>query len=43
MGKLYVNEEGSLELLCTKPGEGSLAVGGTAMAIKGAKPLPASD
>ena len=43
MGKRYVNEEGSLELLCTKPGEGSLAVGGTAMAIKGAKPLPASD
>ncbi len=43
LGKRYVNEAGSLEVLCTKPGEGSLSVGGTALAIKGAKPLPASD
>ena len=43
LGKRYVNEEGSLELLCTKPGKGSLACGGTLLTIKGAKPLPASD
>ena len=43
LGKRYVNEGGDLELLCTNPGKGSLAVGGTALTIKGAKPLPASD
>ena len=43
LGKRYVNEAGNLELLCTKPGEGSLAAGGAALAVKGAKPLPASD
>lgn len=43
MGKRYTNEAGDLEVLCTKPGEGSLAVGGTALEIKGAKPLPSSD
>jgi hypothetical protein len=43
LGKRYVNEKGDLELLCTKPGEGSLACGGAAMTIKGAKPLPSSD
>ena len=43
IGKRYVNEAGDLELLCTKPGKGSLACDGVALAIKGAKPLPASD
>ena len=43
LGKRYVNAEGDLELLCTKPGKGSLGVGGTPLEIKGAKPLPASD
>ncbi|MDP6981086.1 MAG: hypothetical protein QF570_21195 [Myxococcota bacterium] len=43
IGKRYVNEAGDLEILCTKPGEGSLAAGGTALTIKGAKPLPSSD
>lgn len=43
LGKRYVNEAGDLELLCTKPGKGSLGVGGTLLTIKGAKPLPASD
>ena len=43
MGKRYTNEAGDLEVLCTKPGEGSLACGGTALQIKGAKPLPSSD
>jgi hypothetical protein len=43
IGKRYVNEAGDLELLCTKPGEGTLAIGGVPLAIKGARPLPASD
>jgi hypothetical protein len=43
LGKRYVDAAGTLELLCTKPGQGSLAVGGAALTIKGAKPLPSSD
>ena len=43
IGKRYVNEAGDLEVLCTKPGDGSLSVGGVALTIKGAKPLPSSD
>ncbi len=43
LGKRYVNEAGDLEMLCTKPGEGSLAAGDAALTVKGAKPLPASD
>ena len=43
LGKRYVNEAGDLELLCTKAGKGTLALAGTALTVKGAKPLPASD
>jgi hypothetical protein len=43
LGKRYVNEAGDLEVLCTKPGEGSLAADGAALAVKEAKPLPSSD
>jgi hypothetical protein len=43
LGKRYRNEAGDLELLCTKPGEGSLGVGGTLLSLKEAKPLPSSD
>lgn len=43
IGKRYVNEAGDLELLCTKPGEGSLGVGDTLLSLKEAKPLPSSD
>lgn len=43
MGKRYTNEAGDIEVLCTKPGEGGLAVDGTPLEIKGAKPLPSSD
>jgi len=43
IGKRYVNEEGDLELLCTKPGDGSLSVGDKALSLKEAKPLPSSD
>ena len=43
IGKRYVNAAGDLELLCTKPGPGSLSVGDTPLALKEAKPLPSSD
>lgn len=43
MGKRYVNEDGSVELLCVKPGKGSLSIGGTVLHIKDSKPLPSSD
>ena len=42
MGKRYV-DDGNAEVLVTKAGAGSLSVGATPMAIKEAKPLPASD
>jgi hypothetical protein len=43
VGKRYVNEDTSLELLCIKPGEGSLAVAGAPLKLKEAKALPSSD
>ena len=43
IGKRYVNADGSLEVLCVKAGEGSLAVGGDALAVKDAKKLPKTD
>ncbi|WP_422745888.1 hypothetical protein ACN27E_00060 [Mycobacterium sp. WMMD1722] len=42
MGKRYVDESGA-EVLVTKAGQGTLSVGGTALSLKEAKPLPASD
>lgn len=43
MGKRYVDLAGAVELLCVKPGAGSLALDGTLLVLKEAKPLPASD
>ena len=43
VGKRYVTEDEAIELLCTKPGAGSLSLGDAALAVKGAKPLPSSD
>jgi hypothetical protein len=42
MGKRYVDENGA-EVLVTKAGKGTLSVGTTALSVKEAKPLPASD
>ena len=42
MGKRYVDENGA-EVLVTKAGAGTLSVGTTALNLKEAKPLPASD
>ncbi|ULQ48155.1 hypothetical protein JN531_007600 [Flagellatimonas centrodinii] len=43
IGKRYVNADESIELLCTKGGQGSLALDGTALDVKQAKQLPSSD
>jgi hypothetical protein len=43
MGKRYADDALGLELLCSKPGPGRLAVGTDPLPLKEAKPLPASD
>ncbi|MFJ5307239.1 hypothetical protein [Streptomyces sp. NPDC088350] len=43
LGKRYADEDLGLELLCTKQGQGTLAVNGVPLPVKSAKPLPASD
>jgi hypothetical protein len=43
IGKRYVDAGGTIELLCTKPGEGTIALGAVPLVLKEAKPLPASD
>ncbi|TDC87062.1 hypothetical protein [Actinomadura sp. 7K507] len=43
LGKRYAGEDLGIELLCTKPGEGTIEVNGAALPVKDAKPLPASD
>jgi len=43
LGKRYVSETGDLELLCVKPGQGSLAADAKLLSLKEAKQLPSSD
>ena len=43
LGKRYTNEDGSLEVLCVKGGEGSLSAAGAAMKVKDATKLPKTD
>ena len=43
IGKRYVDLAGTIEVLCTKPGTSALALDGQLLAIREAKPLPASD
>jgi hypothetical protein len=43
LGKRYVDEPTGLEMLCVKPGSGTLAADGRDLTLKSAKPLPASD
>lgn len=43
LGKRYCDDGGTVEVLCTKPGPGSIGIGQTALGLKEAKPLPASD
>jgi hypothetical protein len=42
MGKRYVNDDGA-EVLVTRSGAGTLAIGNVPLTLKAAKPLPASD
>ena len=43
LGKRYVDEAGTLEVLCTKPGDGSLALADVKLYLKENKPVPSSD
>lgn len=43
LGKRYGDTGDPVEVLCTKPGTGSLSVGDHVLAERRAKPLPASD
>ncbi|WP_181782294.1 hypothetical protein [Pseudonocardia pini] len=43
LGKRYTDAALGIELLCTKAGQGTLAIGGSPLPLKDAKPLPASD
>ena len=43
IGKRYVDEADTIQLLCTKAGDGTLALDGEPLVIQAAKPLPASD
>ncbi|MCW2829967.1 MAG: hypothetical protein JWP31_659 [Aeromicrobium sp.] len=43
LGKRYVDDAGTIELLVTKPGQGTLALDGVALATAEAKALPSSD
>ena len=43
LGKRYGGPDEPAELLCIKPGAGSLSVGDHVLALRSARPLPASD
>ena len=43
IGKRYVNEENSVEVLCVKSGDGSLYYDGAELMTKDTKKLPSSD
>jgi hypothetical protein len=43
LGKRYTDSANTVEVLATKSGDGSLALGDEVLALKSAKPLPSSD
>ncbi len=43
IGKRYISEDGTLELLCVKSGEGGLAADGKLLLQKDTKQLPKTD
>lgn len=43
VGKRYTDEAETMEFLCTRGGEGSIAVKGYVIDVKAAKKLPSSD
>lgn len=43
LGKRYADQDDTIEVLCTKAGAATLSLGDTPLAVKGPRPLPASD
>jgi hypothetical protein len=43
LGKRYCDEASGVEILCVKPGVGSLGIDGRLLELKTAKALPSSD
>jgi hypothetical protein len=43
IGKRYIDQAATVELLCVKAGQGSLSIAGVALQTKDAKALPSSD
>jgi hypothetical protein len=43
LGKRYVAPDIGIEVLCTQPGQGSLAFDDTPLTVQGPRPLPPSD
>ncbi|MGE0136893.1 MAG: hypothetical protein AB7L17_10590 [Ilumatobacteraceae bacterium] len=43
LGKRYTTADETVEVLCIKPGEGSLAIGDVPLIVKTAAALPSSD
>ena len=43
LGKRYADEAETLEVLCTSGGKYALSLGAEPLAVKGPRPLPASD
>ena len=43
LGKRYADATSGLEVLCTRPGRGSLSLGDRPLALREAKALPSSD
>ena len=43
VGKRYVDDGETMEFLCTRGGDGAIAIGGVKLDVKQAKKLPSSD
>lgn len=43
IGKRYVDASETIQVLCTKAGQGTLTLDGQPLVVQDAKPLPASD
>jgi hypothetical protein len=43
IGKRYIDADATVEVLCIKPGDGSLALDGNTLLLKDTKKLPKSD
>lgn len=43
VGKRYIDAAATIEVLCTKAGEGTIAAAGVPLTVRASKPLPSSD